>query len=462
MQCADRQYIHQAPSRFTFHVSDFLPMSESAEELARVAPKRVAAMLPKEASGALLRVFQLAGEHRWETYLVGGYVRDALLLVSQKDIDITVVGDGVALAHLLAAELGTDAGVADRFGTATVPIGGGLDLDFVTARKESYPVPGALPVVEAGTLKDDLARRDFTINALAVPLQENGFGELVDLHGGASDLAGKLVRVLHPESFKDDPTRIFRSVKYAVRLDFEIERDTLELLLQAVRDSALGTISTQRAVRELLVIMEEPMAEAMLASLDKLGVLSSVHPGLAWAYPPGRVRLLNAEKLTPEQRRNAYLATIGAEYASAPEEAEALARWLHLPSHLVALTRDAATLAHLWPRLSGEGVKPSDINGMLRGIGSDALEAYSHLETLTGDTVGWSRFVDYLTRTRFMKPQLTGDYLRELGVEAGPVYREAMGVLRAALLDGIVSSREDEERFLRGWLRDRGLFEGTN
>ena len=407
------------------------------------------------------RVFALADGRGWKTYVVGGYVRDALLQIPQKDIDITVVGDGVALAQLLATERGTQAEAADRFGTATVPIGGGLDLDFVTARKESYPAPGALPVVEAGDLDDDLARRDFSINALAVPLQAEGFGALVDPHGGTRDLASKLVRTLHAQSFSDDPTRIFRAVKYAVRLDFEIERGTLELMLQAVRDGSLATISTQRAMRELLMIMEEPKAEAMLAMLDQLGVLSSVHPGLAWAYPPGHIRLLHQDKLTAEQRRNAYLATIAAEYAAAPEEAEALARWLHLPSPLIVLMRDAARLANVWPRLSEENLKPSGVFSMLQGIGDDALEAFSRFEALTTDTAGWSRFTEYVARNRHKRPHLTGDFLRELGIEAGPIYREAMGALHDAMLDGVVTSRDDEERFLRGWLRERGLLEGS-
>ncbi|HEX8229660.1 MAG TPA: CCA tRNA nucleotidyltransferase, partial [Chloroflexia bacterium] len=395
----------------------------------------------------------------WSAYMVGGFVRDALLGVPQKDLDMTVVGDGVALAQLVASELGTQAEVVDRFGTATVPLRGGLDLDFVTARKESYPSPGALPLVGPGTLEDDLARRDFTINALAVPLAGEGFGQLIDMHGGGADLAAKLVRVLHPRSFEDDPTRIFRAVRYAERLDFKIERDTLELMLRAVRDGALATVSTERAVRELLLIMEEPRAEAMLASLDKLGVLASVHPGLAWSYPPGHVRLANDSELTPDQRRDAYLATFAAEYASAPEEAEALARWLRLPLPLVRLMRDSAVLADLWPRLSNADLRPSEVYDLLNGLEDAALEAFSRLEALRANTVGWGRFQEFLSRTRKLRPHLTGDYLRALGIKEGPVYKQAIKALHEAVLDGEVNGKEEEERFLSEWLRERGLLE---
>ncbi|MDQ5866548.1 MAG: CCA tRNA nucleotidyltransferase [Chloroflexota bacterium] len=434
-------------------------MTNSHEEPARSAPQRIAQALPQGVRAPLQRVRVLAEERGWSVYLVGGFVRDALLGTPQKDIDLTVVGDGVALAQLLASELGTQAEVADRFGTATVPLGGGLDLDFVTARRESYPSPGTLPVVESGTLEDDLARRDFTINALAVPLEGEGFGQLVDRHGGAADLAARLLRVLHPRSFQDDPTRIFRAVRYAERLDFKIERDTLELVLRAVRDGALGTLSTERAVRELLLIMEEPRGEAMLASLDRLGVLSSVHPGLAWAYPPGHVRLANDSELTRDQRRDAYLATIAAEYASAPEEAEALARWLRLPQPLVRLMRDAAVLAARWPRLSNDDLRPSAVYDLLNGLDEGALEAFSRFEALQADKVGWARSHDFMSRTRKLRPQLNGDYLRALGLKEGPVYKEAIKALHEAVLDGVVKGKAEEERFLREWLRGRGLLE---
>jgi tRNA nucleotidyltransferase (CCA-adding enzyme) len=332
-----------------------------------------------------------------------------------------------------------------------------IEVEFVGARKESYRAESRKPEVEAGTLEEDLARRDFTINALAVPFEGDGAGKLIDRHGGTADIAARLVRVLHPRSFEDDPTRIFRAVKYAERLGFKIERDTLELMLRAVRDGALGTISTERAVRELLAVLEEPRAEAMLAALDRLGVLPSVHPGLVWPYPPGRVQLTDDGKLTPAQRRDAYLATIAAEYARVPEEAEALARWLRLPAPLVRLMTDAAVLAGVWPRLSNEDLRPSGVYDMLSGLGDAALEAFSRFGALKADSVGWGRFEDYLTRTRSLKATITGDDLRALGVKEGPVYREALGALHNALLDGLVGGGALVEKFVRDWLRERGL-----
>ncbi len=391
---------------------------------------------------------------------MGGSVRDLLLGLEQKDVDVSVVGDGVALAELTARETGATPATTGRFGTATLlSAEAGVCLDFVTARKETYPFPGALPVVEAGTLADDLARRDFTINALAVPIDAGGFGSLVDPHGGLADLEARLVRVLHSRSFRDDPTRIFRAVKLSERLGFTVEHGTLDLIRQAVREGALATISTERAVRELLLIMEEPNAGAMLRRLDGLGALAAVDPELAWKRRPEDVRPLELEQpdLSPQQRRNTCLAAIAADYAGDPQGAEALARRLHLQANAVRLMRDAAQLAQILPRLGEGEMQPSEIYRLLHGLDIEAIAAYGRLATAEQSPLAHQRLTLYLTTLRHVKPQLKGDYLHSLGIEPGPVYGRAMSALRDALLDGVVQSSEDERRFLHAWLPAGGL-----
>ncbi|MDQ3929754.1 MAG: hypothetical protein M3328_11500, partial [Chloroflexota bacterium] len=163
--------------------------------------------------------------------------------------------------------------------------------------------------------------------------------------------------------------------------------------------------------------------------------------------------------LTPSQRRDAYLATIAAEYAHSPEEGEALARWLRLPLPLVRLMRDAAVLAGLWPRLSNEDLRPSEVYNLLNGLDIAALRAFSRFAALRADMVGWGRFQEFMARTRKLRPQLTGEYLRSLGVKEGPVYKDAMKALHDTVLDDAVNGKEEEERFLRDWLRERGLLE---
>jgi tRNA nucleotidyltransferase (CCA-adding enzyme) len=422
---------------------------------------RLERALPERALAVLRRAASLAEERGWHLYLVGGYVRDLLLGRANYDIDVSVEGDAMALASALQSEIGARLEIADRFGTARLELGQNLPhLDLVTARRESYPAPGALPVVEAGDIYDDLARRDFTINAMAAglapqsTLAQQGILALLDPHGGRLDVGAGLIRVIHPNSFVDDPTRILRAVKYARRLGFRIDEGTLELALRAVRDGALATVSTDRLVRELLLIMEEPNASAMLADLERLGVLRAIHLDLAWPYDAGSSMAPAVTGLLPRQRRDTYLAILGAEYAAGPEQGEELARSLGLDAGLTRLVRDAGRLAGLWQRLEEEELSPSQVYNLLKGLDVNTLQAYARIRALEGTAVARQRLLDYVERLREVKPLLDGNYLRSLGVEPGPVYKRVLDALLAAKLDGKLPGRVDEEKFVREWLEN--------
>ena len=186
-------------------------------------------------------------------FLVGGAVRDLLLGRQRADVDVAVVGDPLPIAR----RLGGEARVHERFGTATVRVNG-IHIDLARTRAESYPAPGALPSVRDAPLHEDLARRDFSVNAMAVPL--GGTPELVDPHGGLPDLSAHLLRVLHPSSFVDDPTRAIRAARYAARLGLRVEPETEELL----RATDLGAVSRERIEAELRRLATEPEpAEAL-------------------------------------------------------------------------------------------------------------------------------------------------------------------------------------------------------
>jgi tRNA nucleotidyltransferase (CCA-adding enzyme) len=412
--------------------------------------RRIPEVLPPVALSFLHRASDLAAGRGWEVYLVGGYVRDCLLKIPDYDIDVAVVGDAPALARLVAKEAGAQLEVHEAFGTAVLSFRNTpFHIDMVTARRERYERPGALPTVEPGTIADDMARRDFTMNAMAVSLLPGTTGPLFDPHGGLADLRARHIRVLHDGSFVDDPTRIFRAVKLAVRLVCRIEPHTLELILQAVRDGVLVTVSMDRITRELLLIMEEPKGEQMLAELDRLGVLANIHPALGWRYSADRGIVPGAEQLTKEQRRDAYLAVIAAEFAGAPGEAEELARWLKLPAPMFRLMHDAAQLVGVWEQLGEEGQQPSTTYRLLRGLDPRAIEAALRIGPLTENTHASSHVSEYLQRLRFVKPELNGEYLRALGVPSGPIYRQILDALLDAKLDGQLPDRAAEEEFVR-------------
>ena len=211
-------------------------------------------------------------------YIVGGFVRDLLLGRPSLDFDLVVEGDAIKLADSLASKYGGKATIHQKFGTAKWFINENSSIDLISARSEIYSHPVALPTVKMGTISDDLHRRDFTINTLAIRLDGNHFGEMHDELGSLDDLQHGLVRVLHPRSFIDDPTRMYRAVRYEKRYGFKIAKETSALIPEARQ--LIEKLSAQRIRHELDLILEEPNAAPMLARLDKLGLLKPIHPSL--------------------------------------------------------------------------------------------------------------------------------------------------------------------------------------
>jgi len=220
-------------------------------------------------------------EHVDGVYLVGGTVRDILLGEPNFDVDIAVEGDAIALARAIAGVLGGRVRAHDKFGTAVVLYGDGERVDVVTARTEFYDAPAALPTVEHASIREDLFRRDFTINAMAASLQAEDFGRLVDPFGGRRDLEAKRVRVLHNLSFIDDPTRIFRAVRYENRYRFAMDDHTLGLARACIELGLVGDLSSARLRDELVALLDEEHAGRSILRLAELGADRAIHPQLA-------------------------------------------------------------------------------------------------------------------------------------------------------------------------------------
>ncbi|MGZ5431782.1 MAG: CCA tRNA nucleotidyltransferase, partial [Thermoanaerobaculia bacterium] len=226
--------------------------------------------LPHPQRRAIDLVREVAQEKECHPYIVGGPVRDILLGRPAIDIDLTLEHDASTLARALAKRLDGRVRSFPQFLTYKVTAPGFPEIDLATARKERYRKPGALPAVAAGRLKDDLIRRDFSINAIALDLLD---GTMHDPAHGAQDIEARLVRVLHDRSFTDDPTRIFRAARLAVRLGFRIEEQTEELMRVAIETDALSTVSKERIWRELFLAMDEEEAPAILTDLSRRGAL---------------------------------------------------------------------------------------------------------------------------------------------------------------------------------------------
>ncbi len=400
--------------------------------------------LPPSARPLVVALKHAAERQGLRLYLVGGCLRDLLLGRPTLDLDLTVEGDAAALARPVAARAGLRCVAHAAFGTATIK-GEGFLLDVASARSETYARPGALPKVRPGTIREDLARRDFSVNAMALALTGPRRGELIDPCGGLADLERRLIRVLHERSFVEDATRVLRAVRYEVRLGFRLEEKTEARLRRDV--SYLETISGARLRRELSRVLAEGRPEVALRRLDELGALAAIHPSLAFgdaqAEAVARLRSLGAP--IPA----AYWPLLLAPKATR-EAAVGLAGRLVLTKAQSAALTAMPELRSLEARLSAAGLRPSEVVEMLSPYPPSALWALAAL--VRSETVR-ERVPNYLRRWRYVKPSLDGHALLSLGVPRGRAVGEALRRLRAARLDGEVRSRAEEERLVRSLAR---------
>jgi tRNA nucleotidyltransferase (CCA-adding enzyme) len=400
------------------------------------------ASLPRETAHAVRRAVALARERRVEVYAVGGAVRDLLVGAPLTDLDLVVEGDAAGLARRLARELHARVVGHARFRTATVE-SDGIHLDFVRARSERYVYPGALPVVRAGSLGDDLARRDFSINAMALRLTGSA-GELIDPFGGRDDLSRGLVRVLHERSFQDDPTRALRALRYAGRLGFRLERGTGSWLRRDL--SHLDAVSGARLRQELEKIAREERAGRIMRSSARLGVLEAAHRALR---PDERtLRAIGKLPRVARQHRDAVLCALLLSAAS-PKAMEHAVERLHLTAVQAAAARGLASLLRQEGRLVREALRPSAAVRAFEAYPIAAVEAFA----LIAAPLAAQRARRYLDRWRFVRPKLTGHDLEALGVPRGPRIGEALARLRTAHLDGAAKTREDDVLLIEQYLR---------
>ncbi len=378
------------------------------------------------------RLANLAGV---SAYLAGGPVRDHLLSVPLKDLDIGVVGDAPALAAKLADATGGKLTVHQRFGTASVATSN-CTVDLVTARRETYRHPGALPDVSAGDLNDDLARRDFTINAMAIPIA-GASTELVDHHGGRADLSAGVIRILHRQSFRDDPTRILRAVRYAARFGFRMDEATQAAMAEALAAGAMATLTADRMRHELERMLDEPAPLAALRLASASGVLTAVHRSMSVAH-------LDALADRPTAPLTWLAALV---WPLTPTEGAALAARLNAPSEWIRVIGDTARLKARLPDLGEADPAPSGVCALLDGRSPDALRAAA----LLAQPAAAERIRRYLAEWWSVAPRLRGSDLLELGVPAGPAVGEALRALRQARLDGETNNMADERSIARNW-----------
>ena len=442
-----------------------LPPSERERERQRVARKMEQAF-PKPLLALILRIGEKAAERNSHLYFVGGIVRDLLLGQPIFDVDLVVEGNAIELGRAMVQKYGGEVRVHTRFGTAkwllTPQVWQGLfpeitesaladlpdAIDLVTARTEFYTQPTALPTVEWSSIKQDLHRRDFTINTLAIYLNPTHWGEMLDFFGGKEDLENGVIRVLHSLSFVDDPTRILRAARFETRLDFHLDPRSEALIAEAL--PLLDRVTGGRIRHEMELIFKEARPEAALERLQALGALQQIDPVLTCEEP---VRTLFARQR--EELNSGFWELDEADIRHlhwllflSPFDKPTLKRIavrLMMSGELRECLLALADLRALLPKLARLR-KPGDIAGRL-GVFTAPLLAAAWL--LAGAPATREKLLRYWTEWRHIKPALTGDDLKKMGLPPGPLYKEILAALRTARLNGTITTREGEETLAR-------------
>jgi len=434
---------------------------------------KLEANLPPARLALLKAVAEVASAQQSALYIVGGFVRDLLLDRPSIDYDLVVEGDAIALGHALVTQYGGRTTTHRRFGTAKWKIGKIRDklakqlaeqfgqtldaksfpdtLDLVSARREFYTEPTALPTVERGSIKLDLHRRDFTINTLALQLDGSHYGDVHDYWGGLADLHIGYVRVLHSLSFVDDPTRILRAVRFEQRFGYQIEPRTLELLESAL--GLLGRVSGDRIRHELNIMLEEPAWEAMFDRLTELGVLTAIHPDLAWdEQTKVRIRQVRSQEVPPQWSiklgRPAFPYSLVITYLSwlivlSPDAVQSAGKRLRLPQWLVDVIRKAIDYRQRYAEIAkytpAQAVQAFDRQSHLPLLACYLLNEHPEAN---------KKIAAYFERWQHIEPHTSGDDLRARGIPPGPHYRQILDALRASWLNGEIHQKEEEDALL--------------
>jgi len=369
-------------------------------------------------------------------YVVGGVVRDLILGREPVDADISVVGDAGAFSGALAGRLGAARPTESEFLTFKITLGntseGATSIDVVTARAETYAEPAALPDVVPSSIEDDLERRDFTVNSMGISLSDSDWGNLVDPMNGLGDIMRKRIRVLHDASFTDDPTRLFRAVRYAVRLDFSIDSTTKSLI-----DDSLGKVdrlSGARLRNEFELMLGEPKRVEILHEAEDLGLLAAISPGLRIGS-----RSLEVMESGASTRFEDLLAL--STFGLTQDEAEQVAKRFDGPEMWTKTIRGNPELADLVAVLDRSDIRRSEVAEILDSVPLQSIRAY----IAAGPPLPRrDRMIEYIDKIRFERPEITGDDLIAAGIEEGPVIGQLIDIVRRARLDGQVKTKQEE------------------
>ena len=383
---------------------------------------------------------ELSQRHGSRIFLVGGTVRDLLLKSEPRDFDFIIETDPRDFIDELAVKLGAKSSYYVQFKTSKITVDG-LKFDFARARTETYERPGVLPMVFDASVEQDLWRRDFSINSIAIELTDVNNPSILDPTGGLVDISNKVVRILHTRSFLDDPTRILRAIRYEQRLKFKIETNTRSLLLKAIKTKALSTISGDRVRNEIALMLDEPERASMFLRASSLGILSSMHSSLFHRNWGKYLKKGGEDKL-------AYLSTLA--YKLSSEETASLISLINAPKPWAGVLRDMSYLSQKETLLNKPSLPPIDVYLLLKNVSIHSLNAFKYLTDLKHTR---KNICLYLDEYRDIHPSISSNTLKNLGASKGPDIKIILQQILARRVEGTISTLSEEIQLAETYLK---------
>ncbi|HEY9161711.1 MAG TPA: CBS domain-containing protein [Desulfomonilia bacterium] len=422
--------------------------------------------LPKELFELLKKAGELAGEMGFNLFIVGGIVRDMVMRIDNLDIDLVVEGDGIAFAKELARMNGARIASHDKYKTAVLTLENGRHIDIATARLEYYKIPGGFPVVEESTLKLDLYRRDFTINTLAIALNPNRFGEMIDFFGGQRDIKEKRIRVLHSLSFVEDPSRILRAVRFEKRLGFSLGKQTLSLVHSAVASGFLNGIPGRRIFHEIGQILSENDPLPSMERLKDLGVLEAIHKGIIYNEQTAELFMHVKETLswfnllyTHERLRPWFVFIMALTDQMKPKTIIAIGESLGVGKEEIRQLLASKTAAfEIFKAFAIEKERtPAWVVNTVEGA---SLEEILFVMSKTRSLDMKERISSFITSWRHYKPPVTGKDLIELGFKQNKQLGVCLKEIRDRGLNGEIKDYNEAMLFAGKMLSGQKIEEG--
>ena len=415
--------------------------------------------LPDRVMQTLRSIGQVADHLSFQAYVVGGFVRDLFLYRRNEDIDIVIEGDGIAFAKTYADQFGARIHSHKAFGTAVIIFDDGFKIDVATARLEYYRSPAALPDVEMSSIKLDLFRRDFTINTLSIHLNDTRFGNLIDFFSAQKDIKDKAVRVLHNLSFVEDPTRVFRAIRFEQRFGFTIGKLTASLIDNAVKMDFFKRLSGRRVFSEIRLILEEENPTAAIMRMGDFDLLKVLHPSIRLDQP--LVELLNAVKSAVAWHDLLFVETAYMRWAvyfmalihhCDLDTSAAISRSMELaPRYRKILCEERLQAQTCLSSL--EHQLPKTASALYRRLQGFRSELILYMLALTRHRSVKKAISVYYNQLKDIQPSIRGQDLLSCGLKPGPLFRQIIEAVLDAKLNGEVETHQDEMNFVQRWLR---------